>query len=83
MFKGVNMGMYDMKFYWNKEPDGTIHVQNMVMGLYGQHHVHTKADFKKWSKNIAPENLIEIKGKCGCGLKAGQTVNGDPKRLRA
>lgn len=77
------MGMYDMHHYWNEEPDGTIHVQNMAMGQYGQHHVHIKKDFKKWSKTVTPEALIKCEGKCGCGMKPGETVDGDPKRLRA
>jgi hypothetical protein len=76
----MKMGLWDMNFYVMEDPDGTIHVQNAVMGHYGQHHVHTKEDFKKWAKDISKENLIDLKTKCGCGMKAGQTVDGNPKR---
>lgn len=31
------------------------------MGMMGQKHTHTEADFERWSKDIPPKNLIEIK----------------------
>ena len=68
----------DMTFYCTKESDGTIHVQNAVMGMMGQHHVHTQDDFDVWSKGS--EDSIEwLTGDCdpcACGLKAGGAKSG-------
>ena len=68
----------DMTFYCTKESDGTIHVQNAVMGMMGQRHVHTQEDFDKWAKGnedsiqwMAPDL-----GDCDCGLRAGEVKSG-------
>lgn len=50
----------EMNFYWWREK-GKIVVQNAIMGMMGQKHTHTEADFERWSKDIPPKNLIEIK----------------------
>lgn len=57
-----------MSFYATECPDGTIHVQNFVMGLKGQHHVHSKESFKRWSQG---KTVNVDKGECDCGLKLG------------
>lgn len=64
--------MYEMTFYCAKQPDGTIHVQNAVMGHLGQHHVHTGEDFQDWTRTVDPRQIVWLKAKpCDCGLKAG------------
>jgi hypothetical protein len=47
-----------MTFYCTREKDGTIHVQNAVMGMMGQHHVHTPEDFKSWYDMAGLVSLI-------------------------
>ena len=51
--------MFQMRFYWWREGDKIV-VQNAVMGMMGQKHVHTERDFKEWAKGIKPEYLIEL-----------------------
>lgn len=67
-----------MTFYCSKESDGTIHVQNAIMEMMSQHHVHTLASFKAWTDRLrVEESSIEwLPGPCDCGLKAGETVSG-------
>ena len=70
------MIVIDMRFYATRYPDGTVHVQNAVNGLPGQHHVHSAESFERWRKHVSPEAL-EIEdakegGECGCGLGVGQ-----------
>ncbi|MGD0643387.1 MAG: hypothetical protein ABSA75_00600 [Candidatus Bathyarchaeia archaeon] len=71
-----------MNHYVKRTADGLVHVQNTVMGQYGQHHVHTEEDFKAWvqENNISKANLIELKNTrdCTCGLKAGEVIDGYP-----
>jgi len=69
-----------MKFYCQKQPDGTIHVQNAVMGHLGQHHVHTAAEFAAWRKGVGAKYLKLADAKaCGCGLEPGQVREYDGK----
>ena len=58
----------DMRFFATECPDGTIHVQNIVAGYKGQHHVHSKESFERWRKG---KDVVIEKGTCDCGLKAG------------
>ena len=61
---------HDMTFYCTKESDGTIHVQNAVMGMMGQHHVHTQADFDRWAADIDNSSIQWLDcGPCDCGEK--------------
>ena len=73
--------MHTMRFYVSKSPDGLYHVQNAVGGYLGQHHVHTKASFESWSKDM--ENIEMLDGPCDCGLTAGQVRdhNGNVRTL--
>lgn len=64
-----------MTFYCTKEADGTIHVQNAVMGTMGQHHVHTRGDFDKWSKDNDSIEWLDC-DPCDCGLQPGQEKAG-------
>jgi len=68
-------------------PDGSVHVQNYLPGIYGglgQHHVHTAENFAAWSKDIDPKYLKVADAKaCGCGLEPGQTREYDGKVWRA
>lgn len=73
--------MYRMTFYCIKEKDGTIHVQNVVRGMLGQHHVHTVEDFEKWRNGeppISDDSIEWLEGTtpCDCGLKAGEVRQG-------
>ncbi len=73
--------MLSMTFYATTTPDGNVHVQNAVMGLMGQHHVHTRAGFLKWKRQVRKEDLRTEKSRspCGCGLKPGQVREYDGK----
>ena len=48
------MWLTEMHFYWWEE-NGQICVQNMIAGMAGQKHTHSKEGFKRWIK----ENQIE------------------------
>ncbi len=68
--------MFEMTHYCTKEKDGSVHVQNAVMGHLGQHHVYTNLrDFKKWTV-VADVKASAIKwlkcDPCGCGLEPGE-----------
>jgi hypothetical protein len=67
-----------MNFYCTKEADGSIHVQNAVMGHLGQHHVHTLEDFEQWGKGVDLAHIVMLKdcAPCSCGLKAGEVKDG-------
>lgn len=66
-----------MKHYISKDKAGNIHIQNAVMGQFGQHHVHTPAQFRKWSAKIDKSALSELKGMlCDCGMKPGEMRDG-------
>lgn len=70
-----------MTFYCTKETDGTIHVQNAIMGMMGQHHVHTPEDFDRWKADIDGGSidwlsLDKITAPCDCGLQAGEIKSG-------
>ena len=74
----------EMKFIVRRNPDGTVHVQNVIlfMGIhYGQHHVHTEEGFRKWLEKagIKEEQLIYEDGECNCGLKPGYVREYDGK----
>lgn len=60
-----------MHFYVTQTPDGLYHVQNMVMGMSGQHHVHMKKGFNHWKADLEPGDISYTKGVCDCGLKPG------------
>lgn len=61
-----------MHFYATRTPDGKIHVQNAIMGMPGQHHVHNERSFKRWRRGIKPDALTIEEGTCDCGLDVGQ-----------
>lgn len=48
------MWLTEMHFYWWEKNDH-ICVQNMIAGMMGQKHTHSKEGFKRWIK----ENQIE------------------------
>ena len=68
-----------MVFVVQLTPDGNCHVQNMVGGYLGQHHVHTEAGFEKWKKGVSEEDLRIARGRCSCGLKPSQVREYDGK----
>lgn len=69
--------MYTMTFYCSKNQDGLIHVQNAIMGMLGQHHVHDEAGFAAWANNppaISNDAIVwlnDVKD-CDCGLGNGE-----------
>lgn len=63
---------FRMNFYCTKEKDKTVHVQNVITGVFGQHHVHTAKDFKKWSKGISNIKWLTNTSPCTCGLRPGE-----------
>jgi hypothetical protein len=62
--------MIEMHFYVTKNKDGLYHVQNTVMGHFGQHHIHNKKSFNKWKKGIPKKyiHILEGTSDCNCGL---------------
>lgn len=71
---GENVFVIRMYFFATECPDGTVHVQNYVQALKGQHHVHSKESFERWRKKTEEETGEEVslsEGECDCGLKAG------------
>lgn len=65
------MMTFTMSFYVTITEDGLYHVQNYVRGFRGQHRVHSKKGYEFWLKNIDKKDVKISKGKCDCGLKAG------------
>jgi hypothetical protein len=62
----------EMEFYVTVDKNGYYHVQNVVMGLLGQHHVHTKEGYERWAKKINPKYIHFLgEGECRCDLKPG------------
>jgi hypothetical protein len=68
---GVRMA-FEMHFYVVKTPDGLYHVQNIVAGRLGQHHVHSEKSYERWAQSV-DKRLIHYlgEGECNCGLKCG------------
>lgn len=58
-----------MTFHVTRENDGTIHVQNVLGGMLGQHHVHTPEGFDAW--RTPGDEIVETQGAspCTCGLQ--------------
>ncbi len=51
-----------MRSYWWKTGRGRYHVQNMVAGMQGQEHAHTRKQFLAWCEQTEAETQIEIVG---------------------
>ena len=66
--------LYEMVHYWHEDQNGLIHVTNMLLGMEGQHHVHTKEGFARWKKMTGVgKNCMRLDAtQCNCGLKPGQ-----------
>jgi hypothetical protein len=64
-----------MKFYVYRNEDGTIHVQNVLMGHFGQHHVHNEDGFNKWKEGVLASAIEVMEGCCNCDLKPSQVRN--------
>ena len=66
-----------MRHYVSRGPGRrTVHVQNMLVGLTGQHHVHSPAQFRRWQRTVQPgeAELLHVRGICRCGLRAGEVT---------
>jgi hypothetical protein len=74
LFWGVNV---EMHFYVVRTPDGLYHIQNVVMGHLGQHHIHSEKSYKKWVKGIDKKFVHFREGECNCGLKPGDVKEYD------
>jgi len=63
--------------------DGTVHVQNSVMGHLGQHHIHSFKGYRRWKKDLklnCDEKKAKKGEKCDCKLKTpGQIREYDGK----
>jgi hypothetical protein len=78
--------MFTMTFYMQTNPDGSIHIQNAVGSMFGQHHVHDEVGLAKWKegapeKGIGPVNPNDIVwltdvSPCDCGLAIGEMRSG-------
>jgi hypothetical protein len=64
--------MLEMTFYVTREDDGTVHVQNTIGGLFGQHHVHTPEGFEEWRKPSDHIEEMQNTKPCTCGLAPGE-----------
>lgn len=75
--------MFTMHHFATIYDNGTVHVQNCVAGMDGQHHVHTLKGYRKWKKDVGGRNAIDTKAKpgamCDCGLAPGQMREYDGK----
>jgi hypothetical protein len=71
--------MIDMRYAVDITPDGLHHVTNVVMGMRGQHHVHTKEGYDCWKSHnkIPDENIIIGEGNCNCGMNPGDVEEYD------
>jgi len=74
-----------MHFYATETEDGLIHVQNYVMGMKGQHKVHTKKGFEKWLKiaKVDRKDVKMTKRTCDCGLKASEVKEYDGRTWKS
>ena len=69
--------MYRITFAVTVTPDGLHHVQNVVAGLSGQHHVHTAESFARWREPkdglhaVEDDDIRKGEGECTCGLAVG------------
>ena len=71
--------MIEMHYYVTIAPTKEVHIQNMVMNMAGEHHIHSWKGFFKWKRNI-DRKFIHIKnGECDCGLKIGDVKEYDGK----
>lgn len=69
-----------MTHYITKTRDGLYHVQNAIMGMMGQHHVHTEEGFKQWKAggNIEDQDIVFLDStKCSCGLTPSEVREHD------
>ncbi len=68
--------MYEMRFYCQRTTNGLIHVTNMLMGLQGQHHVHTDTEFQQWATDVPEVSIdwetLKQSSPCTCGLQNGK-----------
>jgi len=64
-----------MSHYVTIDLNGWYHVQNVVSGYSGQHHVHSKEGFERWVRetHTGKSDLIidNTPRACDCGLKPG------------
>ena len=68
--------MFTMNHYTAKDAEGNVHVSNVVGVFFGQHHVHTPADFERWAKDVDKKSIKPLEGLCDCGLKPGECKHG-------
>ncbi len=66
--------LHMMTHYVFRNGDDEIHVQNMVGGMFGQHHIHDAASFKAWVAEIPGKQLSEMKLTCDCGQTDGTYI---------
>ena len=74
--------MIDMRFVVDITEDGLYHVTNIVMGMRGQHHVHTRESYDRWKANVknADERILISEGKCNCEMNSGDCEEYDGER---
>ncbi len=74
--------MIDMRFAVDITTDGLYHVTNVIMGMRGQHHVHTKESYGRWKEQgkILDDKIIIAEGICNCGMVAGDVKEYDGHR---
>jgi len=76
------MMMIDVRFAVDITPDGLYHVTNVVMGMRGQHHVHSKESYERWKAqgNISDDRIIIGEGTCDCGMNPGDVEEFNGRR---
>lgn len=74
--------LHMMTHYVFRNGDNEVHVQNMVGGHSGQHHIHTAEEFRAWAAEIPGRQLKEMKTECDCGRTEGTYAHW-PKREKS
>lgn len=75
-----------MNFYVFEDGKGNYHIQNMLMGMEGQHHIHTKEDFERWKEEgkIQESNIKfmgKLKDKCSFCQKIQKKIQREQSKL--
>ena len=68
--------MTRMMYYISRDAVLNMYVAHPVMGMMGQHHVHTPKQFKIWAADVRKDAIKKLKCRCNCGMRSGEVVDG-------
>jgi len=64
--------------YFYRDESGFVHVDTMIDGELWQHHVHSEADFARWSDLMGGTRFFHLPDEeCACDLEPGQVLEHD------